>query len=167
MVDKATQYSAEIFIKKNQYQKFRVQSEGCGHWSIADLPITWMLTKVVTHPQELKERAKLDRFLIREAPIKTPGDIGTVESYHYPLRRSYMVKRGKMDKSTSNEECLQMETLAINSVTGLKGLYQMILVYEVIPRPAYITAVETQRNWAYAIDDEMREIEKKKARRRI
>ena len=122
MVDKATHFTAALFVKRQTTAEI---------WRA----IRRMLILVYCGPpdylaidqgrnyssREFKEKAKEDGIQIREAPIETPGTIGTVERYHTPLRRAYKSIRVELHKITTNDECLQMATFAVNSVIGLSN----------------------------------------------
>lgn len=56
--------------------------------------------------REIREILEAVGITIREAPIETPGGIGTVKSYHAPLRYAYVKTSTEMPREYSDRECL-------------------------------------------------------------
>lgn len=65
---------------------------------------------------------------LREAPIETPGAIGTVERDHAPLRPSYNCIRQIFSKPTTNADCFSMAVFEIDGIVSPKAIFPMILV---------------------------------------
>lgn len=105
--------------------------------------------------------------MLREAPVETPGDIGTVRRYHAPLRLYFEMIRVETERGLSDSQSLNMEVLAVNSTVGPEGLCPMRLVFGAIPKNAHIGTSPTQLQRAKHIYVATREDERERDSRRI
>lgn len=58
--------------------------------------------------KEIRENVEAARITLKEAPIETPGSIGTVERYQAPLRSVYDKIRRDLAHGFSDKECLEI-----------------------------------------------------------
>lgn len=73
------------------------------------------------------------------APIESPVTIGVVERYHAPLRAALERIKAYYGEKLPDKECLRMSVYAINATVGPEGIFQMLLVYGIMRRPARTT----------------------------
>lgn len=100
----------------------------------------------------MRESAEAFGVRLDEAPIETPGVIGTVERYHATLRLAYERIRRDLDRQSSDKECLEIAVFAVSCTTGPEGLCPTLLVFGAIPRPALTSPAQTQMERARMID---------------
>lgn len=102
-----------------------------------------------------------------EAPIETPGAIGTVERYHAPLRLAYKGIRADSGRGRSEQVCLKLAVFAVNCMIGPEGLRPALLVIAAIPRPTRTSPAPSQLERAKRIGRIMNKVAKEQARRKI
>lgn len=104
---------------------------------------------------------------LREAPMETPGAIGTVERYHALFRYAYEKIGKEMGRDFADKECLVMVVFAINYKVGTEGICTMLLVFRVIPRPTRNTPLEMKMMRTDMIDTTEKDITKTQAQMRV
>lgn len=109
---------------------------------------------------EVRSNFQAAGILLNEAPIDTPGSIGTVKRYHAPLRLAFEIIRIEMGTEASDGECLKMVLFSVNSTTGPAGLCAMLLAFGALPRSARFTPAPTQLARSHAIEAAFRDAEK-------
>lgn len=87
--------------------------------------------------REFKEDMEAAGITLKEAPIETPGSIGTVERYHAPRSCALNMLRVLQEEDDSTDaEYLQMAVYATSATMGAERLRPMLLVFGVLPRSA-------------------------------
>lgn len=168
MIDEATHFSAACFLRKQSTSEIWATIRRLWILSYMGPPDHLMVDQGTAYTsKEMRENLESFGVALVEAPIENPGSIGIVERYHAPLRAAHKKIRASLDRSTSDAECLQMNTYAMNSIIGPEGLCPMMLVFGALPRPARSKPSPTQLERATAIENAKKEVEKETARRRI
>lgn len=168
MVDMATHFSAAAFLRNQSSSEVWKAIQGL--WNLVYMgPPDFLMVDQGTNytSQELRGNLDAHGITLQEAPIETPGAIGTVERYHAPLRAAYERIRAEVKTGMTDDECLKMAVFAVNSTVGPEGLCPILLVFGAIPRPARTSPTITQLERARAIDAAMKEAEHEQSKRRI
>lgn len=168
MVDQATHFSAATFLKNQSSAEVWKAIQHL--WNLVYLgpPDTIKVDQGSNYiSRELRGELNANGIALEEAPIETPGAIGTVERYHAPLRLAFEKIRRDLGRDVADHECLRMAVFAVNSTIGPEGLCPILLVFGAIPRPARVGSSSSQIERAEAIDKATKEVEKEQARRRI
>lgn len=92
----------------------------------------------------MREALQVHGAQLDEAPVKTPGAIGIVESYHAPLRIAYERVTTKVQERTTDQECLDLEVFGINCTVGPEGPCPALLTFGALTRPSRTTPKRTQ-----------------------
>lgn len=96
---------------------------------------------------------------LREAPVESPGNIGTVARYHAPLRAAFDRIKTDNNGRLSDRECLRMTFYTVNASTGPEGSCPMLLVYGILPLPPSTIPFPTQIMHIKAIEDSILEFQ--------
>lgn len=104
---------------------------------------------------------------LKEAPIETPGSIGTVERYHPPLPAAFTKIWDEVGRYMNEVECMRMAVYSVNATIGPEGLCAMVLVFGTLPRTARQMPAETQVRQQRAIEQAMADSESVHAEGRI
>lgn len=105
---------------------------------------------------------------LKEAPIESASTIGVAERYPAPLHSAYLKVIQALPRSEAgNEECLKLALFGVNSSMGPEGLVSMLLVFEVLPRPARSTPAASQLLRQEAIESARTAATHEQAKRRV
>lgn len=95
---------------------------------------------------------------LEEAPIETPGAIGTVEEYQAPLWLAFEHIRVESDNCTTDQECLDHTIFAVNRTMGSEEPCPTLLLCSAIPSAARMSTT-AQLDRDRLIDSAMKEVE--------
>jgi len=152
-VDEATHYTAAVFLKKQTAEDTWKALLRC--WS-----------RVYLGPQDhirmdqgsnlvakhFKASAEAEGITVLEAPIESPNTMSHVERYHAPLRTAFTKIRDELDRTETDNDCLQLAVKAVNDNIGPEGLCPTLLVYGTLPRPPRRSPADTQMQRARELD---------------
>ncbi|KAI1003454.1 hypothetical protein K3495_g4753 [Podosphaera aphanis] len=103
----------------------------------------------------------------KEVPVEAHNYIGTVESYHGPLRRAYDIIHKELKEADKNM-LLQMAIKAVNDTAGPDGLVPTCLVFGAYPKISSLDpSVPRMSQRAQAIKTVMSEVRRYHAHRQV
>lgn len=89
---------------------------------------------------------------LKEAPIENTGTIGVVECYHAPLRLEFTRIRSELDRTTSDDDWLELDVFSMNTTTGPEEICTGLMVFGPISTPARTTPAPSQMDRENAIE---------------
>lgn len=110
-------------------------------------------------------KASLDEsgITLDEEPIETPGAIGLSERSN----TAYVKHIGTLERTTCDQDWLQMAVFVANSTIGPEGLCTMLLVFGSLPRPSRTTFYPSQAEIYTKIESAKKAVEKEQEKRRV
>lgn len=168
MVDQATHFSAAAFLKNQSSSE--VWKEIQGLWHLVYIgPTDFLMVDQGSNytSREFMGNLESSGIFLDEAPLEAPGAIGTVESYHEPLRGTYQKIVLDFGKDTSDHECLRMTVFVVNGTVGPEDLCPILLIFGEITRPGRTSPSISQVDRARSIDSAMYEAKRGQKKRRI
>ena len=153
VVDKATHYSAAMFMRRMTAEETRKCLLRCWIRTYLGPPDHLRVDQGSNFvAKQFLDSAEAEGITVLEAPIESPNTMSHVERYHAPLRVAYEKIRDSLPKLETYPACLQMAVKSVNDTIGPEGLCPTLLVYGAIPRPPRRAPADTQIQRARAID---------------